>query len=316
MKIGFKSSKKGVSSSGTPFFSHRKRNFPGYRIALALLLVLTLALGAISCGAGNAPTVLTLATTTSTYDSGLLDAIVPPFEQAYNVEVKIVAVGTGQAIKLGQNGDCDVLLVHDPAQEENFMAGGYGVDREPVCYNDFIIVGPQSDPAGIRGMTDAAAAFAQIAQYGRNSQVSDLFISRGDGSGTNGKEKAIWQKAGITPSTSEAWYRSIGQGMGETLTFANEKLAYTLSDRATFLSRPDLQLVILVQGDSFLFNQYHVIAVNPEKHPSVNYNDALNFINYLTSVQTQQQIKDFGVDKYGQILFYPNSSQWIAIGGR
>jgi len=248
---------------------------------------------------------LILATTTSTYDSGLLDYLLPDFEAQYNAKVEVIAVGTGQAIKTGEQGDADVILVHDRPKEDKFVADGYGVNRQDVMYNDFVIVGPKEDPASVRGVTDTAAALAKIAE------AEAPFASRGDESGTHSKEKAIWKKANIEPSGD--WYFSLGQGMGETLTFANEKGAYALTDRGTYLSRKEgLELPILVEGDPILFNPYGVIAVNPEKWPHVKYDLAVKFIEWLTSVETQEKIAAFGVDKFGQPLFYPDSEQWRA----
>jgi tungstate transport system substrate-binding protein len=249
---------------------------------------------------------LVLATTTSTQDAGLLPVILPDFEAQYGVKVDVIAVGTGQAIKLGQDGNADVLLVHARAQEDAFMAAGDGVRREDVMYNDFVIVGPESDPAGIKGMTSAADAFKAIADK------KATFISRGDKSGTNTKELEIWKAASITPSGD--WYVSAGQGMGEVLTMAQEKDAYTLSDRATYLARTQsgLTLKILVEGDKALFNPYGVIAVNPNKGPQINSDLAGKFVDWIVSLPTQEKIGQFGVDKFGAPLFTPNSTAWLA----
>lgn len=247
---------------------------------------------------------LILATTTSTDNSGLLDFILPDFEQKYHADVDVIAVGTGQALKLGQQGDADVLLVHARTKEDAFIQAGYGVNRQDVMYNDFVIVGPPSDPAGIAGMTNAAAAMAKIAETG------SPFVSRGDDSGTHTKEKSLWAAAGIEPAGD--WYISAGQGMGAVLTLANEKLAYTLSDRATYLSRTleGTDLVVLVEGDPILFNPYGVIAVNPLIHPDVNFDGATAFINWLTDPETQQLISTFGEKEFGHPLFTPDSRQW------
>lgn len=249
-------------------------------------------------------TKLILATTTSTEDSGLLDVILPDFEKEFNATVDVVAVGTGQAIKLGEDGNADVLLVHDRAKEDKFMEAGHGVRREDVMYNDFIIIGPKDDPAGIKGMTDAAAAMKKIA----DSQAT--FISRGDESGTHSKEKALWKAAGVEPTGS--WYVSAGQGMGAVLTMADERQAYSLSDRATFLARTleGLDLVILVEGDKALFNPYGVIAVNPNKGSHINATLANSFIDWIISVPVQEKISQFGKDKFGQSLFIPDSTLW------
>jgi len=252
------------------------------------------------------PGTLILATTTSTQDSGLLDVILPDFQQQYNVQVDVVAVGTGQAIKLGEDGNADVLLVHARAQEDAFMEAGHGVRREDVMYNDFIIVGPASDPAGIKGGTSAVEAFQKIAQ------TQSPFISRGDDSGTHSKEKSIWKAAEIEPTGD--WYVSAGQGMGAVLTMADEQQAYTLSDRATYLARTleGLQLEILVEGDPLLFNPYGVLAVNPDKGPHIKADLANTFIDWIISVPTQEKIGQFGVDKFGQSLFTPDSAPWRA----
>ena len=253
------------------------------------------------------PARLILATTTSTEDSGLLEYILPDFEAKYNADVDVIAVGTGQALELGQNGDADVVLVHARAREDAFVADGYGTARYDVMYNDFILVGPAADPAGIRGMTEAAAAFAQMAEKG------STFVSRGDDSGTHSKEKAIWTAAGITPEGD--WYLSAGQGMGEVLTMSEEMGAYTLSDRATYVARQatGLKLEFLVEGDPILFNPYGVIPVNPQKHPNVNAELAQAFADWITSLETQELIASFQVN--GQALFTPDSEAWRAAHG-
>ena len=251
-----------------------------------------------------APGKLLLATTTSTQDSGLLDYLLPEFEQTFNLEVDVVAVGTGQAIKLGEDGNADVLLVHARAREDEFMANGHGLRREEVMYNDFVIVGPAEDPAGIRGMRDAWQAFAKIAETEAD------FVSRGDESGTHTKELAIWKKAGIEPGG--AWYISAGQGMGEVLTLADEQQVYTLSDRATYLSRfkQGLKLEILVEGDPILFNPYGVISVNPNKGEHIQQAAADQFIDWIISVAVQEKIAEYGKEEFGQSLFIPNSQPW------
>ncbi|HZD11668.1 MAG TPA: substrate-binding domain-containing protein [Candidatus Binatia bacterium] len=247
---------------------------------------------------------LILATTTSTDDSGLLDAILPDFEAQSGYDVDVVAVGTGQALQLGEEGNADVLLVHDRAREDAFMQAGHGVRREDVMYNDFVIVGPPDDPAGIKGMEDAAAAFTQIAQ----SEAT--FVSRGDDSGTHGKEKSIWAAAAIEPQGD--WYVSAGQGMGAVLTMAGELSAYTLSDRATYLARTlqGTDLEIMVEGDPILFNPYGVIAVNPDKNAEINNAGANAFIDWIISVPTQELIGEFGTEEFGQPLFVPDSDPW------
>ncbi len=245
---------------------------------------------------------LVLATTTSTYDSGLLDAILPDFEQKTGIKVDVVAVGTGQALKLGQSKDADVLLVHAKSREEQFVADGYAPFRKDVMYNDFVILGPSADPAGIRGLTSAADAFRKIAD------ARATFVSRGDNSGTHMKEMAIWQAAGVEPAGD--WYESAGQGMGAVLTMANEQQAYTLSDRATYLSRRDgLDLDILVEGDPMLFNQYGVLPIAQDEAHQDKFAAAMAFVDWITSPETQQLIAEFGKAQYGQQLFYPNANQ-------
>jgi tungstate transport system substrate-binding protein len=240
-----------------------------------------------------------LATTTSTDDSGLLDYILPDFTAKTGVTVEVVAVGTGQAITLGQDGNADVLLVHDRAREDAYMADGHGTRREDVMYNDFVIVGPESDPAGIAGTTDVAAAFAKIAETG------STFISRGDDSGTHGKEKKIWAAAGIEPAGD--WYVSAGQGMSDVLTMTEEQLGYTISDRATYLSRvlTGYTLGIVVEGDPVLFNPYGVMDVNPAKGAHIKGDYAQQFIDWITSAETKELIGSFGVEEFGAPLFTP-----------
>ena len=242
---------------------------------------------------------LVLATTTSTYDSGLLDLIIPFFEKENNVKVRVIAVGTGQALALGARGDADLVLVHAPQKEEQFVADGFGVDRTYVMYNDFVVLGPPDDPAGIKGLGSVAEAFRRIAETG------STFASRGDESGTHTKEKLLWARAGIDSPEDKDWYMSLGQGMGGTLTTANEMRAYTLSDRGTYLARVKLDLVVLTEGDELLFNPYHVMIVNPEKFPNVQAELARLFVDFLLSEETRQAINEFGRDKYGQGLFTP-----------
>jgi tungstate transport system substrate-binding protein len=258
---------------------------------------------------------LKLATTTSTQDSGLLDVILPDFQNKFNCKVDVIAVGTGQAIQIGTTGDADVLLVHARAQEDKFVADGHAKERFDVMYNDFIVLGPKADPAKIAGGSSAIEAFKAIAA------AQAPFASRGDKSGTNTKELSIWSSAGITPTKDMAWYNALGQGMGETLLAANEKGFYTLSDRGTYLSMKDKlpNLMIVLGGNSLqenkdktLLNPYGVMAVNPDKHPGVNYDMAMNFVKWITSVEEQKVIGNYGVDKYGQPLFYANSKEWLA----
>jgi len=253
---------------------------------------------------------LRLATTTSTADSGLLDAILPDFEQRYGAQVDVVAVGTGQALKLGENGDADVVLVHARSREDAFVSAGFGLPRRDVMYNDFVIVGPTGDLAQIGGAQTGKDAFAKIAA------ASAPFASRGDDSGTFSKEQAIWSSAGISPTAELSWYKSLGQGMGETLITADELGAYTLADRGTFLSMRDKlpNLTLLVGGatigdnsDPTLRNPYGVIQVNPAKHTGINAQLAASFGEWITSPEIQTRIGQFGVDRFGQPLFYPEA---------
>lgn len=252
--------------------------------------------------------ILILATTTSTADTGLLDALLPYFEARDNVTVKVIAVGTGQALAIGAKGDADVVLVHARAQEDKFVADGYGINRRDVMYNDFVIVGPANDPAGLAGLTSAKEAFSKIAAAGAP------FASRGDNSGTNTKETSFWTALGLKPVSGQNGYVSLGQGMGETLQYANETGSYTLTDRGTWLARKSKlsNLTLFVGGssvktnpDKSLFNPYGVIAVNPAKFPNVNFKEAMSFINWLTSLSIQRRIYEFGRSLFGQSLFYP-----------
>lgn len=273
-----------------------------------LFRLLTILAGLAAFWACNtSPQILIVATTTSTADSGLLDDILPPFEDEAKATVRVLAVGTGQAIALGERGDADILLIHDRDREDRFVAEGWGTLRRDVMYNDFVVIGPVHDPAGVSNAASAAQAFARIAQAGVNNEA--VFVSRADQSGTHSKELLVWQRAGIDPTGG--WYKTTGQGMGDTLTVANEFQAYTFSDRATYLARQDrLDLKILLEGDSSLLNPYAVIPVNPERHPRVNHELALRFVEYITRYETQERIATFGLDTYGQPLFYPNSVEW------
>jgi tungstate transport system substrate-binding protein len=255
-----------------------------------LLLVLLL----IACPA-LAKEHLRLATTTSTENSGLLAELLPPFEQANDCQVDVIAVGTGKALKLGETGDVDVVLVHARSLEDKFVADGFGVDRRDVMYNDFVLLGPTTDPAGIAGGKEAAAAMARIAA------AQATFVSRGDQSGTHTREKQLWKASGIAPSGS--WYLEAGRGMGEVITMATERRGYTLSDRGTYLAyKTKTDLKILVEGDPGLFNPYGVIMVNPQKHGHVKVDLAKRFLDYLTSQQGRDIITGFR--KGGEQLFY------------
>jgi tungstate transport system substrate-binding protein len=256
--------------------------------------------------------VLRLATTTSTYDSGLLDVVLPDFEDKFDARVDVIAVGTGQAIALGESGDVDVILVHAREKEEAFIVAGHGTVRLDVMYNDFILVGPPDDPAATSSAASAAEAFSAI------FSTQSVFASRGDDSGTHFKEMSIWDSAGITVDPFSEWYKSLGQGMGDTLIFANETNAYTLTDRGTYLSMLENlpNMVVLFGGENIdsnpdenLYNPYSVIPVSQVK-PGINHTLAADFAHWITSYNVQVMIKDFCHDKTGMPLFYPNSEAW------
>jgi tungstate transport system substrate-binding protein len=252
---------------------------------------------------------LWMATTTSLYDTGLLDYLRPDFEKEYNANVRITSQGTGKAIELAQRGDVDILLVHDPAREQAFMDAGNGQTRRCFAYNYFIIVGPSHDPADIRGMTPTSA-FAKVLALGKNNTPGVAFVSRGDASGTHSKEQAIWKAAGYNYSVnvqkSGPWYIEAGKGMGETLTMASEKGAYTLTDEGTYLAfKGNLQLEPIISEGDILLNVYSAITINPTKYPGQNVTLANNWVSYLLRDTTQQKIADYGKDKYGKGLFSP-----------
>jgi tungstate transport system substrate-binding protein len=283
-------------------------------LLLSLVAILVLALSACAPAATPAPTQaptayptpanpqLILATTTSTRDTGLLDVLLPMFKQQTGYDVKMVAVGSGQALQMGTDGNADVLLVHSPAAEKDLMSKGFGKERTLVMHNDFVIVGPSSDPAGIKSATSAIDAFKKIAT------AQATFASRNDKSGTNTMELSLWKSATITPSGS--WYLQTGQGMADTLRIVSDKGGYTLTDRGTYVAQQKtLSLDILYQGDPALLNIYHVITVNPDKWPKVNYTGAKAFADWLVSPDIQKFISTFGVDKYGQALFFPDAGK-------
>jgi len=244
-----------------------------------------------------------LATTTSTQDSGLLDKLIPIFEKKTGYFVKTIAVGSGQAMAMGQKGEADVMLVHSPAAEKKFVAEGHGINRRIIMHNDFVIVGPPEDSAKIKGMKSASESFKKIAS------ANSLFLSRGDNSGTHAKEKSIWKATGINPE-GEKWYQQTGLGMGQTLNVTAEKKGYTLADRGTYLAlKKNLGLDIQVEGDAILLNVYHVMEVNPAKWPKVNAAGAKAFADFMVSKETQDIIKIFGVDKYGSPLFFPDAGK-------
>jgi tungstate transport system substrate-binding protein len=263
----------------------------------------TVSLLLFSCNPGSAENRnLLLVSTTSTQDSGLLDVLLPAFTEHTGYDVQLVAVGSGQALKIGEQGNADVILLHSPDAEKEFIARGLGIDRRLVMHNDFVIVGPPSDPAEIRGASPMEA-LRKIRAAGA------IFISRADDSGTHVKELALWEKAGLNP-LGEDWYLETGQGQGATLSIASEKSGYALTDRGTFLAyKPNINLEILVHGDPFLLNVYHVITVNPEKHPAVNFAGARAFADFITSPEGQTIITEFGVDEYGEPLFVPDADK-------
>jgi len=275
----------------------------GAHALVACVAILLAGCGGVSPPPAGAPArpELLLATTTSTQDSGLLDVLIPDFEQRTGYKVKTSAVGTGAALAIGARGDADVVLVHAPSLEQDFMKQGNGDRRLIVMHNDFIVVGPPSDPAKIKGkqVLDALKAVAA---------GQAMFISRGDNSGTDVLEKSLWKQAGIGPA--RPWYVEAATGMGQTLQIASEKDAYTITDRSTYLSRKSqLQLEILNGGDPPLLNYYHVITVNPTKFPKTNNAGANAFADYLVDADTQKLIASFGVDKFGQQLFFPDAGK-------
>ena len=260
--------------------------------AILLLSISLLLMGTVYAE----PIHLKMATTTSTENSGLLGKLLPPFEEKYNIKVDVIAVGTGAAIKLGENGDVDILFVHAREAEDKFIQDKYGVNRRDVMYNDFIVLGPSNDPAKIKEEKSIVSALTKIANQ------NAFFISRGDDSGTDKKEKSVWQMANIKPDG--AWYMEAGQGMGATLQIADEKQAYVLCDRGTFIAyKNKIGLVILYEGDALLFNPYGVIAVNPDRYSHVKYMEAMQLIDWVTSIEGQNIIREYKIE--GEILFHP-----------
>jgi tungstate transport system substrate-binding protein len=250
----------------------------------------------------SAETRIRCASTTSTQNSGLFDYILPIFEKKTGIKIDVVAVGTGAALEIGKRGDADFVFVHAKELELKAVEEGYFVNRHDVMYNDFVIIGPDNDPAKIKGIKSAADAFRKIAESGQS------FVSRGDNSGTHTKELSIWKKAGIDPK-GQRWYLEVGQGMEKTQRIANEKRAYTLTDRGTWLATKDkdtLEMMIVLEGDPVLFNQYGVMAVNPANREHVKYKESMEFINWLISKEGQQAIASFK-DKHGNQLFIPNA---------
>ena len=245
-----------------------------------------------------------LATTTSTRDSGLLDSLVPVFERQSGYRVKVIAAGSGQALALGRRGDVDVVLSHAPEAERMLVDSGYFVSRRLVMHNDFLIVGPPADPAGLRGMTDAVAALRRVANQ------AQPFVSRGDQSGTHQLEQKLWRIAALQPPRSGSWYIEAGQGMGATLQMADEKRAYTITDRATYLTWHErLQLVPMVEGDTLLYNVYHVLELNPKNAPRINVPGGKAFAEFMVAPRTQALIGEFGKARFGRSLFIPDAGK-------
>jgi tungstate transport system substrate-binding protein len=276
-------------------------NKPCYRIQTLVRTALMLILTVIASLASAAEsTDVILSTTTSTVDSGLLDDLIPRFEKKTGFRVKTIAVGTGQALAMGEKGEADVLLVHAPASEKKLVDAGVAINYQLVMHNDFVIVGPAADPAKIKGKT-ATEAYKAIGASGA------VFVSRGDDSGTHKKEQSLWKDADVVP-TGKPWYQESGQGMGATLLMASEKAGYTLTDRATYLAqKANIKLEILSEGDRPLLNIYHVMQVNPEKFTKVNAAGARAFVEFMIAPETQKVIGEFGKDKYGASLFFPDA---------
>lgn len=311
------------------FFTKHRNSIKGYAIGIILVMALSLVIAGCSSSSTTSTTTsavtsttttttlpkpanpeLILSSTTSTRDSGLMDVLLPVFQQQTGYVVKPIYNGSGAAMTLGQQGNADVLLVHSPAAEVTFMQGGYGINRRLIMHNDFIIMGPPSDPAGISGMTSAVDAFKKLAASGAT------FYSRGDNSGTDAMDKSIFAKAGITvkdgASTNPAWYIEGGAGTGmlDLLRIASEKGAYILTDRATYVANKSvLTLNIMVQADPLLLNIYHVIQVNPAKFPNVNAAGAQAFSDFMVAPATQKLIAQYGISQYGQELFFPDAGK-------
>lgn len=268
----------------------------------SVLLVSAFLLSSCKAASAQKPDLL-LVSTTSTQDSGLLDVLLPAFTAQTGYNVQLIAVGSGQALKLGEQGNADVILLHSPAAEKEFIANGFGSDRRLVMHNDFVIVGPPSDPAALHSQPTLDSVFKKI------FFSASTFVSRGDESGTHVKELALWKQAGLDPY-GQPWYLETGQGQGATLSVASEKGGYALTDRATFLAyQANVELAILFEGDASLLNVYHVITINPEKFPNMNLEGARAFADFITSPAGQQIIAEFGVEKYGQPLFFPDADK-------
>jgi len=280
------------------------KSLKGFKLTI-FVMALILAANVMSAQAAPKQKNIILATTTSTQDTGLLDVLIPIFEKQTGYFVKTIAVGSGQAMAMGQKGEADVLLVHSPDAEKKFVDEGFGINRRLVMHNDFIIVGPGADGAKIKGTKQAADAFKKIAE------AEALFLSRGDNSGTHSQEKKLWKAAAINPE-GQNWYQQTGLGMGQTLNVAAEKKGYTLADRGTYLAmKKSLGMDILVEGDAALLNIYHVIEVNSAKWPKANAVGAKAFAAFMVSKKTQKIIKTFGVDKFGSPLFFPDAGKKV-----
>lgn len=278
-------------------------------ISLAILLIFVFSLaGCASGGDAEKKTDIILATTTSTQDSGLLDELIPVFEEQSGYKIKTIAVGTGAALAMGEKGEADVLLTHAPADEKKLVDAGAAINYQLVMHNDFVLIGPADDPAGIKGTATAAEALKKIAETG------SLFVSRGDDSGTHKMEKRLWTAAGVEPETGSS-YQETGQGMGQTLTVAEQNSGYTLTDRATYLAqKKNLTLEIMVEGEKSLLNIYHVMQVNPEKFSQdmadkMNPEGAKAFVEFMIADETQELISQFGIEQYGQPLFYADAGK-------
>jgi tungstate transport system substrate-binding protein len=270
------------------------------RIAIVVGLAALLALAATACGDGKE---IILATTTSTQDTGLLDVLVPKFKEETGYNVKVIAVGSGEALAMADRGDADAVLAHAPSSEQALVDKGSVVNRQLVMHNDFVIVGPANDPAGIKGMKSATEALTAIADQKAS------FISRGDDSGTDKLEKSLWKKASLSPA-GQSWYEETGQGMGATLQITSQRGAYTISDRGTYLAQSsNLELEVLVEGDPVLLNIYHVMQVNPEQFSRVNGKGGQAFVEFMVSKDTQDLISQFGVEKYGRPLFIADAGK-------
>lgn len=275
----------------------------GCMLLVAVFALITLIPG-ISAAAAEQKNVI-LATTTSTQDTGLLDVLIPIFEKRTGYMVKTIAVGSGQAMAMGQKGEADVLLVHSPDAEKKFIADGNGINRRLVMHNDFIIVGPGTDQAKVKAAKSAVDGFKRIAETG------SLFISRGDNSGTHVKEKGLWKAVGISPE-NQKWYQQTGLGMGQTLNVSSEKRAYTLADRGTYLAlKKTIDLVIVSEGDAALLNIYHVIEPNPAKFSKINVAGGKAFADFMVSKEAQDIIRTFGVQKFGSPLFFPDAGKKV-----